>query len=228
MMNSERTSPSGTRVLLPILLIAIVVIIALIVALVCGGDAAVNEGVAPTATPDVNATASATSSGIQQALGQFAQGVLQAEYVGDCSQALGGPTAGRVCSIKRGERQNVHAFVLGNPLAEPTQWAMVEERGGAWQVVYAPKLTPDTRAVPGIPWPLRTGADVVVIGTGNCLNIRTEPRIVPGNAVDCIAEGTQIRLATGPVEANDQQWWQVEGRQGWVSADYLRYPDATQ
>jgi hypothetical protein len=23
-------------------------------------------------------------------------------------------------------------------------------------------------------------------------------------------------------------WWQLSGRTGWVSADYLRYPDAAQ
>lgn len=228
MRDYERSSPSGTRVLLPIVGIAIAVIIALVVTLLCGGDASNNQGATATTTPDVQGTAAAQAGGIQQALTQFVQGTLQAEYVGDCSQAQTGGSAGKVCSIARGERQNVHAFMLGPPLAEPNQWALVEERSGAWQVSSAPRITADTRLVPGIPWPLRTGADVVVIGTGNCLNIRTEPRIAPGNAVDCIAEGTVLKLTTGPIEANDTQWWQIEGRTGWVSADYLRYPDATQ
>jgi hypothetical protein len=65
---------------------------------------------------------------------------------------------------------------------------------------------------------------VVVVGTGSCLNVRTEPG---GDAVDCITEGSAIVLAAGPEEARDLQWWRVEGRDGWVAADYLRYPDAT-
>lgn len=229
MMEPERSRPSGTRVLLPIVIIAIAVVIALLVALVCGGDEGANEGAAREPTPDAAATAAASESGLQQALAQFAQGTLNAEYVGDCGQAQGGP-AGRLCSSKRGERENVQAYVVGATQSEPTQWALLQERAGVWQVVYAPKITNDTRAVPGIPWPMRPGAEVVVIGTGNCLNIRTEPRIAPGNAIDCIADGTRMTLATagGPIDANDQQWWQIEGRGGWISADYLRYPDATQ
>jgi hypothetical protein len=30
------------------------------------------------------------------------------------------------------------------------------------------------------------------------------------------------------VEADGLQWWQVEGRNGWVAGTYLRYPDAAQ
>jgi hypothetical protein len=229
MMEPERRTPSGTRVLLPIVIIAMAVIIALLVALVCGGDEAENERGTQEPTPDAAATTAAAEGGLQQALAQFAQGTLNGEYAGDCAQAAGGP-AGKLCSTKRGERQNVQAYVFGATQSEPTQWALLEQRNGVWQVVYAPKITSDTRAVPGIPWPPQPGAEVVVIGTGNCLNIRTEPRIAPGNAVDCVADGTRITLARagGPIDANDQQWWQVEGRAGWISADYLRYPDAIQ
>jgi hypothetical protein len=45
-------------------------------------------------------------------------------------------------------------------------------------------------------------------------------------AVDCIRDGTRIKLSAGPTEGDRIIWYQVEGRTGWVSADYLRYPDA--
>jgi hypothetical protein len=47
-------------------------------------------------------------------------------------------------------------------------------------------------------------------------------------AVDCIRDGTTIRLTAGPTVADNINWYQVEGRTGWVSGTYLRYPDATQ
>jgi hypothetical protein len=47
-------------------------------------------------------------------------------------------------------------------------------------------------------------------------------------AVDCIKDGTKVRLVAGPSAADGIQWWQVEGRTGWISGDYLRYPDAAQ
>jgi hypothetical protein len=44
--------------------------------------------------------------------------------------------------------------------------------------------------------------------------------------VDCLADGTEVTIDEGPVEADGFQWWRVEDRSGWVAGDYLRYPEA--
>jgi uncharacterized protein YraI len=67
---------------------------------------------------------------------------------------------------------------------------------------------------------------VVVTGTGSCLNVRVAAGTKEA-AVDCLADGTEVTLAEGPVEADGFQWWRVEDRSGWVAGDYLRYPDET-
>ena len=64
-------------------------------------------------------------------------------------------------------------------------------------------------------------------GTGQCLNVREGPGLNQ-KAVDCLPDGARIRIATGPAMGDDIQWWQVQGRSGWVAADFLRYPDAAQ
>ena len=46
---------------------------------------------------------------------------------------------------------------------------------------------------------------------------------IVGSSFDEIKAG----LAAGPEEARELNWWRVEGRDGWVAAGYLRYPDAT-
>ncbi len=149
------------------------------------------------------------------------------------SGATGAPAApptnaSTLCSTRKGDRQGSEAYVLGASAASPTEWAFLEQQNGAWQVVQITQITPANSVVPGIPWPLKQGAEVVVVGTGACLNVRTEPKVDPGNAVDCIADGTKIKLAAGPTDADGIQWWQVDGRAGWVAADYLRYEDAAQ
>jgi hypothetical protein len=203
------------------------------------GDSANNGGGGGNPTPAASPTASGGNAQ-EQAIGAYVRTTLNMEYAGDCATTVPGgpaqtpgagatvpPTANRLCSVKRGDREGVAGYVLGQPLSEPTRYIFLEQRGGQWQVTYSPAITADTRAVPGIPWPLRPGAEVVVIGTGDCLNVREGPALNQA-AVDCIKDNTRIRLASGPAESDNRQWWQVDGRSGWVAADYLRYPDAAQ
>jgi hypothetical protein len=213
----------GGNLLLPILAIGVLILIIVIVAVMCTGGDSGDDAPPPTATIEATATVQLGSQQ-ESAIVQHVQVTLAAEYAGTCADADPTADVGKVCSAYRGERQGVHAFVLGATFSEGIEWAFVAMDGGAWRVVEATPITPESAAVPGIPWPLSIGAEVVVIGTGNCLNVRTEPG---GAAVDCITEGTVIVLAAGPQEANDRDWWQVEGRDGWVAADYLRYSDAT-
>jgi hypothetical protein len=212
----------GGNLLLPIIGIAFIVVIVLVVAMMCtgGGD---DKDKSSNGDPTVAPTQQVDAGDPEAALAAYVQTTLNAEYAGPCSGAQTGGAAGKICSTSRGEREGVRAYVLGKTLSEGEQWAFLEQRGGAWQVTYSPKITADNRVVPGVPWPLRVGAEVEIIGTGSCLNVRTDPG---GAAVDCLAEGTKIKLSAGPRDANNLQWWQVEGRNGWVAADFLRYSDA--
>jgi hypothetical protein len=153
---------------------------------------------------------------------------LAKEYAGACAQNLGGESAGKICSTKRGERDNLRAYILGLVASEPSEWLILQDRGGnQWSVLQSTPITGDNAGVPGIPWPLRTGVEVVVAGSAPCVNVREGPSLEQ-RAVDCIADGTVIRLVAGPAPADNYQWWQVEGRTGWVVDIYLRYPDAAQ
>jgi hypothetical protein len=187
----------------------------------CGGGGDDPEPTpAPTETPAGPGTGSP-----EAALATWVQTTLGKQFVADCSKAVVATDNGKVCSNARGERENMRAYTLGLVASEVSHWAIVQNQGGVWAVVSSQTITPDNAGVPGIPWPLRTGVDVVVAGTGNGLNVRTGPGLNAA-AVDRIDDGTVIRLSAGPAPADNLTWWQVEGRSGWVVADYLRYPDA--
>jgi hypothetical protein len=208
-----------------------------------GGTEAVVEPsptVVPTATPP-------GANPAELAIGDHVRNTLGAAYAGDCSIAsvnqqpaaspttgLGvaptaapttAPTGDALCSQSRGEREGVHAYVLGKPLAQPSHWIFVRQDGGQFTVVSAPQITAESSAIPGTPWPIVPGAEVIVTGAAPCLNVREGPALNQA-AVDCIADGTTIIVASGPAESDGHQWWQVDGRAGWVVAEYLRYPDA--
>jgi hypothetical protein len=204
-------------------LLVFVVLSAFILA-ACGGDGDDPEPTpAPTETPATGGTGSP-----EAALAGFVQTTFSKEFVPDCSKAVVATDAGKICASARGERDNMRAYVLGLVASEGSHWAIVQNAGGAWTVASSFMITPDTAAVPGTPWPLRTGVDVVVVGTGGQgVNVRTGPGLQAA-AVDRIDDGTIIRLSAGPAPADNLQWWQVEGRSGWVVGDYLRFPDAAQ
>jgi hypothetical protein len=223
MMEPESRNRFGGGLLLPVAgLIVLIVIIAIVAVMCTGGD---SDDDTPDATPTLEATPTVqTGSQQESAIVQYVATSQQGEYAGSCDEADPDVDVGKVCSIYRGEREGTHAFVLGMTFSEGFEWAFVAMQGGTWTIVDTSPITPESLAVPGIPWPLSVGAEVVIIGTGSCLNVRTEPG---GDAVDCINDGTQIVLAAGPQEADDLTWWRVEGRDGWVASLYLRYPDST-
>ncbi len=224
MMEPEGRRGFSGSLVIPIVGIGILIAIIVVVAAVCiGGGDSDDDAPLPTATAEVTPTLQAGSLQ-ESALLQHVQATLAAEYAGSCADAVLTADVGKICSGYSGERQGVHAVVLGLTFSEGIEWAFAEMQGGVWRVVHTTPITPDNAGIPGIPWPLKVGAEVVVIGTGSCLNVRTEPG---GDAVDCITEGSPIVLAAGPEEARELLWWRVEGRDGWVAADYLRYPDAT-
>ena len=193
-----------------------------ILALACfGGDAKP----LPEPTPVPTVAAAPSVGGPEAVLARHAETTYQKPLVEDCTKADVAKDVGKICAAFRGERGQQRAYVVGLTFSEFTDWVILENSGSAWNVVSTLKITPDNAAVRGIPWPLRTGVEVVVSGTGQCLNVREGPGLSQ-KAVDCIADGVKIRLAAGPQIVDNIQWWQVEGRTGWVAGDYLRYPDA--
>ena len=178
-------------------------------------------------SPTPEPTAAAGSGPAELALAQYVQTSLGKPYLEDCSKADAQRDVGKICSTFRGERGNTRAYVLGGTFSEGIQWAFVEQRGGQWNVVYTQALSADNAGVPGVPWPLAQGAEVQVVGAAPCLNVREGPGLNQ-KAVDCVAEGTKLKLGAGPALGDGIQWWQIEARSGWVAADYLRYPDALQ
>ena len=189
--------------------------------LACGGGSKPAE---PTPEPTA---ASAFSGPSEEALARYVETTLGKSFLEDCSKADAQRDAGKICSTFRGQRENMRAYVLGLTFSEGTQWAIVEERNGQWSVVHAPVLNSDNAGVPGTPWPIRPGAEVVVTGTGLCLNVREGPAL-DQKAVDCLNDGSVVTIAAGPAVGDEIQWWQLSGRNGWVAADFLRYADAAQ
>jgi hypothetical protein len=202
------------RFLLPLVLVSC------LVAACGGGDDTPEPTPGPTETPAAGAPGTP-----EAALGAYVQQTFQKEFVPDCATAVVATDAGKLCATAKGDRDNLKAYTIGNVASEGSQWVILQNNGGTWAVASTTTITPDNAAVPGVPWPLRIGVDVVVTGTGNGLNVRTGPGLQAA-AVDRIDDGTVIKLSAGPAPADNLQWWQVEGRSGWVVGDYLRYPDA--
>ncbi len=201
----------------PKLLLPCLLILALVAA--CGGGKK-----APPDTPTAVPTATPDTAVPETSLATYVQTTLKMEYAGDCAQADPQATD-KLCSTFKGERQDMRAYVLNQGVTQGFQWAILSQQNGTWSVISTQKITPDNAAVPGIPWPLAVGAQVVVAGTGNCLNVHEGPGLDQA-AVDCINDGATITLSAGPTLTADYEWWQIEGRTGWVVSDYLRYPDA--
>jgi len=184
------------------------------------------SGPAVTATtPTPGGSPTPESGSPEDALGAYARQNLQMEYVGECEAAQLPDDQGKLCTSLRGDRGPMKAYVAGPAFSEFTTWLFVEQKAGQWQVVGEFPIRPQAADVPGIPWPLTVGAQVVVVSTGQCLNVRDGPGLGKA-AIDCLKDGTTIKLGEGPQEVDDFQWWRIEGRDGWVAADWLRYPDA--
>lgn len=146
------------------------------------------------------------------------------EYAGDCDEASAEEDVGKTCTAFLTEREGLRAYVAGPTFSGFTLWLFVEKSDDRWSVVASQPLHEVAADVPGIPWPLAVGDSVVVTGTGDCLNVREGPGL-EAPAVDCIPDGTEAVLAQGPIETDGYLWWRLEGRAGWVAADWLRVPE---
>jgi hypothetical protein len=212
----------GVAVVTAIVVIVVIVVVALVGRGGGGGGGGGEGGGKQTPTPEATPDESA---GAETALASYIQQKLTLEYAGDCTASILPKGEGRVCSAFKGERQGRRAYVIGPSSYESNLWLFLRNDGGQWQVYATQPVNADTANLPGAPWPLEKGAKVVVTGTGSCLNVRVAAGTKEA-AVDCLADGTEVTLAEGPVEADGFQWWRVEDRSGWVAGDYLRYPEA--
>jgi hypothetical protein len=222
-MRAERSAAILRRPLAVALLLTAAASAFLLVACFKSGGPSGGGVTVATSTPGGATTPGAGS--LEEALGAYVRQKFSMEYVGDCEAAKLPDDQGKLCTSFRGDRGPTKAYVAGPAFTEFTTWIFLEQKAGQWQVVGEFPIRPQAADVPGIPWPLAVGAQVVVAGTGECLNVRDGPGLGKA-AIDCLRDGTTIKLAEGPQVVDDFEWWRIDGRDGWVAADWLRYPDA--
>lgn len=68
------------------------------------------------------------------------------------------------------------------------------------------------------PVPLGGGMRARITG-GGCLNIRERPALT-ARVLSCLADGTLVTVADGPVNADGHIWWRLDGL-GWAAGAYL-------
>jgi hypothetical protein len=163
----------------------------------------------------------------ESAIGFWVQNRLNQGFVPDCEDASRPEDVGKQCAryLKTrtvGPTEYV-AYGLGPVFQYPTRIFILTRAENGWSLVRLQELDPGA-PVPGMPWPIAVGADLVVVGTGDCLNVRERPG-VGAPEVECLPDGTEVKVAAGPVEIDGIEWWQLEVWNGWSSSDYLRYPD---
>ncbi len=151
------------------------------------------------------------------------------DFVGDCFSAKPGVDVGKVCSAQLGTRGTRAAYSIGPTFSEGTALAILEQGADGWTVLSVTNRDPSAPAVPGIPWPLQVGDQVIVIGLGepDCLRIREQPT-QQGKQLNCMPDGTKAIVQEGPVQAETFTWWRIagDGFNGWAAGTWLRLPEA--
>lgn len=156
------------------------------------------------------------------ALERWVQNRLNVGFVPDCEDARRPDDIGKQCAARRGERNGMLAFELGPAFSEYTRLIILKRVGDSWTIAHLENRDPDA-PVPGIPWPLEVGVDVIVAGTGDCLRIRERPGFAAPE-LGCLDDGTIATVAEGPVSIDQFEWWRLEGY-GWAASNWLRYPE---
>ena len=110
------------------------------------------------------------------------------------------------------------------PVETPTP-TVVATTTAAPMTPTVPPETPGATAT-ATPTPRFVAGDgAIVEGTGSCLNVRSEASLEAA-VVDCIADGTDVTVLSGPVDVDDISWWRVEAPNvnGWAAEIYLASP----
>lgn len=179
-----------------------------------GGDGDGGE-----ATPTAQAAADTPEAVIQL----YVEKLLNRLWAGDCRQATG-EDRGALCVTKRGERGRYVAYNLGPTFSDPSAIVLLKRSDeGVWEIESVIPRDPNQPDDGSTPWPLEVGEIVVVAGTGDCLNVREEPRI-DARILFCRPDGWKFVIQEGPVERDGYVWWRLGG-EGWAVQDYLRYPE---
>lgn len=86
-----------------------------------------------------------------------------------------------------------------------------------------PPTPPAASATPTLPTGVTfvQGDTVVVAGTGDCLNVRSDPGL-SSQVLTCIPDGTQGTISDGPVQQDGLTWYRLLNL-GWVDAEYLQH-----
>ena len=159
----------------------------------------------------------------EDALRRYVQNKFQQGFVADCDDARRPDDVGKRCARPRGERNDMLAFELGPTFSEYTQLMILRPAGNDWTLVRLETRDPNEEPVPGIPWPLEVGATVIVAGTSDCLRIRERAGTLAPE-IACLDDGNIVTISEGPTDADDREWWRLEGY-GWAASNWLRYPE---
>ena len=198
-------------------------LIAIATALMLAGCSSGDGGPSGTATPDVPSA--------EDALGAWVRNNRNVDFVPTCSEAKEGIDVGKWCAAEIGRRGTLRAYGLGPTFSEPTALAMLEEKAApeGWVVLSVQNRDPSQGEVPGIPWPLQSGDEVIIIGVGenDCLRIR-EQATQSSKQLFCMPDGTKAIVQEGPVDAETFTWWRIagDGFSGWAAGRWLRLPEA--
>jgi hypothetical protein len=172
-----------------------------------------------TATPDPNLPSAAP----EEALALYVERRLSQGFVADCDDALRPQDTGKQCARYRGERDGLVAYELGPTFSEYTRLIILQPANDTWTIAVLENRDPNGPPVPGVPWPLRIGATVVVAGVTDCLRVRERAGVL-ATEVACLENDTTVTISNGPVQVDDLEWWELEGY-GWSASSWLRYPD---
>lgn len=198
----------------------------LLIALLVSG-CLTKTGAAKPRSSDAGSTGEAapTASSLtpEQLVAQYVREQIGGTWAGDCDRTNILTDTGKYCAKLGGEREGMHAYRIGRTFAEPTHWIFIDQVDGAWRIAAIEAISTEDIA-PGVPWPLKIGAQVVVTGTGSCLNIRVQPR-TDAPVLTCLKDGQEVTIAEGPRVTDGRRWWLLDGF-GWAVDSYLRYPDA--
>ncbi|MGB2694107.1 MAG: hypothetical protein WBD55_02840 [Dehalococcoidia bacterium] len=185
--------------------------------LVGGGD---DSSTATNTTPNATAMPAIPA---EAALERYVERRLLQGFVRNCDDAERPNDIAKQCARYRGTKDGLVAYALGPTFSPYTRLIILEPAGDTWSIVHLEVREPGDPPVPGIPWPLRIGATIVVAGTDSCLQTRERPGLQAGSTA-CLENGTAATITQGPVDIDDHEWWFLEGY-GWSSSNWLRYPD---
>jgi hypothetical protein len=170
----------------------------------------------------------------EDVIGQWVHTNRNVDYLGNCQLAKQGVDIGKLCVSVAGTRGKLRAYNLGPTFSDPTALAMVEQqKDNTWKLLTVTNNDPSAGDVPGIPWPLEVGDQVVVVGLadGDCLKIHDTPSQT-GKQSACEAQGATGIIQEGPTQAENFTWWRVSGNgpagafNGWAVDKWLRLSSA--